>query len=140
MSRVPPMICFRMRVRKTKAVAQTMAAPLQSDGPPQHGRGVKGQFVYWITQSAPTPEVVQQLALRRPAEFSHEEFSSLVVEAHTKCDVEVLETACFKEPDGNGEVHNNLLVRARLQYRWKKVAEKLREERVHVDFSTHVRT
>ena len=96
MSRVPPMICFHIRVRTTKAVAQEMAVPLQSDGPPQHGRGVKGQFVYWITQSAPTLEVVQQLGLRHVSVFSHEELSSLVVEAHTKCDVEVLETACFK--------------------------------------------
>ena len=51
-----------------------------------------------------------------------------------------METVCFREPHANGEVHNNLLVRARRQYRWKKVADLLRGLRVHVDFSTHIRT
>ena len=89
----------------------------QASGPVHCGRDVKGQFVYWIAQSAPTPDVVERLALRLPSEFTRAEFSSLVVDAHAACGEEVIETACFKEPHANGEVHNNLLVRARRQYR-----------------------
>ena len=109
-------------------------------GPHQHGRGVQGQYVYWITQSHPTADVVERLGLRAPAEFSRTEFRELVAECHQAAFVELVETVCFREPHANGEVHNNLLVRARRQYKWKLVAQKLRDKSVHVDFSTHVRT
>ena len=113
----------------------------QASGPVQHGRGVKGQFVYRITQSVPTLEVVERLGLRLPAEFTRAAFSTLVVDAHAACGEEVLETACFEEPHANEEVHNNnLLVRARRHHRWKKVAKRLRGLRVHVNCSTNVRT
>ena len=74
--------------------------------------------------------------MRLTAEFTRAEFSTLVVDASAACGEEVLGMACFKEPHANGEVHNNLLVRARRQYRWKKVPKHLRGLRVRVDFST----
>ena len=89
----------------------------QASGPLRHGRGGKDQYVYWITQSAPTLEVVERLGLRLPSEFTRVEFRILVVDAHVACGEEVVETACFKEPHANAEAHNNLLVRARRQYR-----------------------
>ena len=55
----------------------------------QHGRGVKGHFVYWITQSAPTPDV-EQLEVRSPSEFTRAKFRSLVVEAHAGCGEDVV--------------------------------------------------
>ena len=118
----------------------SMADFSQSSGPLQRGRNVKGHVVYWITQSAPTPEVAERLALRLPSEFSRAEFRALVVGAHTACGEDIVETACFKEPHASGVVHNNVLVRASRQYRWKKIAEHLRGLRVHVDFGTNVRT
>ena len=51
-------------------------------GPRQVGRGVKGEYVYWITMSHPSDEVVQRLGLKVPSEFSREEFSELIVKAH----------------------------------------------------------
>ena len=43
------------------------AHALVPDGPAQRGRGIHGQYVYWITMSHPRPETVQQLSLRTPA-------------------------------------------------------------------------
>ena len=40
------------------------AHDLVPDGPAQRGRGIHGQYVYWITMSHPRPETVQQLSLR----------------------------------------------------------------------------
>ena len=57
----------------------------QASSPVQHGRGMKGQFVYWITQSAPTPEAVERLGLRLSSEFTRAEFRSLAVDAHAAC-------------------------------------------------------
>ena len=36
-----------------------MAALPELSGPPQTGRGVKGQYVYWVTMSHPRPETVE---------------------------------------------------------------------------------
>ena len=46
-------------------------------GPPQRGRGVKGQYVYWVAMPHPTPETVQRLGLHVPGDFSREEFEEL---------------------------------------------------------------
>ena len=40
------------------------AHALVPDGPAQRGRGIHGQYVYWMTMSHPRPETVQQLSLR----------------------------------------------------------------------------
>ena len=42
-------------------MAETPGVP---SGPPQTGRGVHGQYVYWITMSHPKPETVQELGLK----------------------------------------------------------------------------
>jgi hypothetical protein len=57
-------------------------APLESDGPEQHGRSSKGQYVYWITMAHPLPETVAAHNLLTPAEFTRTTFRELVVEAH----------------------------------------------------------
>ena len=36
-----------------------MAALPELSGPPQTGRGVKGQYVYWVTMSHPRAETVE---------------------------------------------------------------------------------
>ncbi len=122
-----------------------MAAPaapnLELRGPSQAGRGVQGQYVYWIVMPHLTPETLALTQVKTPAEFTHDSFRELVVEAHTACDITVEETACFLEPHANGLPHFNLLARALTQYRWKKVAEYLlKEHRVHVSFGENVRT
>ena len=89
--------------------------PLQSTGPVQFGRGVHGQYVYWITQPDLTPEISGQLQLKTPTDLDREQFRQIVVAAHATEGVEILETVCFREPHANGKPHNNLLVRARAQ-------------------------
>ena len=48
-------------------------------GPVQIGRGCNGQYVYWIVMVQPTPEVLQRLGLKKPEEYSREEFGKLMV-------------------------------------------------------------
>lgn len=114
---------------------------VSSSGPPQSGRGCKGQYVYWITQSHPKPETVERLGLKTPSDFTRQEWNDLVVKVHTASGVTLEETATFREPHENGLPHNNSLVRCLVQYKWKKVAEVFRQEhKVHVDFATHIKT
>lgn len=71
-------------------------------GTPQRGRGVQGQYVYWITMARPKQETLDRLGLKAPENYTREEFSQLVVKAHRECEVEVIETSCFLEPHTNG--------------------------------------
>ena len=114
---------------------------LQSSGPPQRGRGVPGQYVYAIIMPQPTREVLERTGVRQPRDFHHTSFRELVVQCLAECDVEVIETACFREPHANGDPHWNLLVRAGQQWRWKRCAERLLQvHRVHVNFAENIRT
>ena len=61
---------------------------LVATGPPQTGRGVKGQCVYWTCMSHPKPETVTRLGLRIPADFvTGEDFSNLLVQVHEECGI-----------------------------------------------------
>ena len=89
----------------------------------------------------PTAEVIDRLGLRRPGEFSREEFGKFMVRAHKECDITVVETACFMEPHASGLPHHNCLARASTQYKWKAVAEKLfYKYKVSVNFGSNIRT
>ncbi|CAK0903598.1 unnamed protein product [Prorocentrum cordatum] len=114
---------------------------VSSIGPPQQGRGAKGQYVYWITQAHPKPETVERLGLKTPSDFTREEFNAMVVQVHTASGVTLEETATFREPHENGLPHNSCLVRSLAQYKWKKVAGVFRQShKAHVDFATHIKT
>jgi hypothetical protein len=118
-----------------------MADVLALEGPLQRGRGFQGKYVYWICMPFPKPETVAQTGVQTPADYDRTSFRVLVVEAHAFCGVEVLETACFLEPHANGDPHFNLLVRAKKQYRWKNVAERLlNHHRIHVGFGCNIKT
>ena len=71
-------------------------------GPNQAGRGVHGQYVYWIVMVQPTPEVIQSHNLKRPEDFTRETFRKLIVKAHKENGVTIAETVCFLEPHANG--------------------------------------
>ena len=110
-------------------------------GPSQRGRGVHGQYVYWICMQHPKPETVQRTGVKTPADFDRTSFREMLVQSHQECGIEIEETACFKEPNENGLFHLNLLVRSRNQFRWRAVAENtLRAHKVHVGFGQNVRT
>ena len=110
-------------------------------GPFQHGRGVHGQYVYAIIFPQPTAEVLANQGVKQPSDFDGRTFRELVVKCHAECDETLVETAFFKEPHANGTFHLNLLLRATSQYRWKKVADRLREHyKVHVNFGQNIRT
>ena len=72
-----------------------MAVPqaLQLEGPPQAGRGVQGQYVYWICMPCPRPETVEATDVQTPADLDRNSFRELVTEGHTTCGVELVETA-----------------------------------------------
>ena len=59
------------------------ALPILPDptGPDQRGRGVRGQYVYWITMVQPEVSTIEAYSLKVPADFSRETFLELVVEA-----------------------------------------------------------
>ena len=110
-------------------------------GPKQIGRGVKGQYVYWIVMSHPGDEAVERLGLKVPSEFSREEFSQLVVQAHAEVNVEIVETACFYETHSSGLRHHNCLVRGKAQFKWLRAATRLRSEHnVCVSHGANIKT
>lgn len=123
-------------------MAAALAAPvLPLSGPPQRGAGVHGQYVYALIMSQPTPEVLTQSGVKQPSDFDRTTFREMVVKCLAEVDVEVIETACFREPHANGNPHFNLLVRGGRQWRWKKAAERLLGTyRVHVSFAENIRT
>ena len=115
--------------------------PLQADGPFQNGRGVRGQYVYWITMPMPKPETVATHGVKTPAEYSREQFIELGVAVHAACGHDVLEAACFQEPHADGQPHLNLLVRCSKQFRWLAVGKRyLEEHKVHVNFAPNIKT
>ena len=110
-------------------------------GPRQTGRGCNGQYVYWIAMVQPTPAVIASHRLKRPEDYTREEFGKLMVKAHRECGVTVVETACFMEPHASGLMHHNCLARAECQYRWKQTAETLFQKyRVSVSFGSNIRS
>jgi hypothetical protein len=125
-----------------EVAAPEVAAPdvVVANGPAQHGRGQPGQYVYLIVFSHPTPDAIQRLGLKTPAEFTKPQFRQLALECHEAHGVELVETAGFVEPRADGLPHLNLLVRAQAQYRWKKPAEEFRKRGVHVDFAPNIKT
>ena len=110
-------------------------------GPPQRGRGVHGQYVYWICMQHPKPETVQRTGVKTPADFDRITFRDMLVQSHQECGIEIEETTCFKEPNENGLFHLNLLARSRSQFKWLAVARNiLTKHRVHVMFVLCVQT
>ena len=110
-------------------------------GPQRTGRGYNGQYVYWVVMVQPTAAIIASHGLKRPEDFTREEFGKLMVKAHRECGVTVVETACFMEPHASGLMHHNCLVRADCQYRWKQTAEKLFQKyKVSVSYGSNIRT
>ena len=42
----------------------------EPSGPPQSGRGVKGQYVYWVCMAHPKPETVESLGVKVPGDYT----------------------------------------------------------------------
>ena len=61
-------------------------------------------------------EAVERLGLKVPFEFNREEFSELIVKAHSEVNLEIVETACFFETHSSALRHHNCLVRAKTQF------------------------
>ena len=102
-----------------------MALPLS--GPAQRGRGVPGQYVYWICMAHPTPETLAKKAdIKTPADFSRESFTELVVKVHTESGDTVEEASCFLEPHANGQPHLNDCG-ARADTNWSSLHRRSRE-------------
>ena len=94
------------------------------EGPPRGGQGSNGQYVYWICMAYASDQTIARGA-KTPADFDRKTFCETVVQGHKDCKVEIVETVCFREPHADGRPHLNLLVRAKSQYRWLKVAKRL---------------
>ena len=94
-----------------------MAQNEGAEGPQQRGRGVPGQYVYWITFANPSPESMERLGLQPPSNFTRESFGDLVVKAHRDKGMLPIETACFLEQHANGQVHHNCLIRCQFDLR-----------------------
>ena len=96
-------------------------------GPPQSGRGVHGQYVYWIAMPAPSPEAISNSRLRSTEGMGREHFEETIRKAHVDSGVDVLETSTFIGPHADVKPHLNCLLRAQKQVRWKQRAETLFE-------------
>ena len=142
---VPSVACVSVNSPKRFAEIMAQGPPAAAEGeptgPPQQGRGVRGQYVYWIVFSHPKPETVERLGIKVPTDFDRKTFSQLVVAAHQECGISIVETASFQEPHANGLIHHNCLVRALKQYRWAPIAALLRaEHKVCVAFGSNIKT
>ena len=69
----------------------------ESDGPNQIGRGLRGQYVYWICMVHPKPATVARHSVRLPGSLTRAEFRQVVIEAHMARTVEVVETAMARK-------------------------------------------
>ena len=78
-------------------------------GPSQRGRGVHGQYVYWICMQHPKSETIQRTGVKTLVDFVRITSREMLVKSHRECGIEIEETACFKEPNENGLFHLNLL-------------------------------
>lgn len=115
------------------------------DGPVQQGRGVHGQYVYWVTQTHPSDG--NPFGLRLPSDFaSRQDFCETIVKAHNDfftaagIDNAIVEAAVFKEPHASGLPHNNILLRARKQFRWKNVADSIRQTlKVNLNYAKNIK-
>ena len=56
------------------AAASALPPYLTSTGPVQTGRGVKGQYVYWITMPMPSEAMIADHDLKKPSDFTRMEF------------------------------------------------------------------
>jgi hypothetical protein len=111
-------------------------------GPAQRGRGVQGQYVYWVVQVYPKPETIARLGLKTPDDFDREAFRELIVKVHEECfsGLKVFETKSFREPHENGQPHNNLLMRCNKPHRWLGPGKKLlADHKVLVSYAPHIR-
>ena len=109
------------------------------DGPPQGGQGVNGQYVYWISFAFPAEQTVAQNGIKTPADFSRQSSREVAAEAYQVCNIELVETVCCQEQHADGRPHLDLLVRAKTQHRWLKVAQRLlRHQKVFVSFGQNV--
>ena len=89
----------------------------------------------------PLPETIAAHGVKTPEDFDRSSFTTIVVEAHAACVVELLETACFLEPHASGKPHLNILVRVKRPYRWLKVAQRLlQHHQVHAGFGENIRS
>ena len=51
-----PQLCSVLGSLIKMAVVANADGQVKPTGPHQHGRGVNGQYVYWIINAAPSPE------------------------------------------------------------------------------------
>ena len=65
------------------------AANIESSGPLQRGRGVKGQYVYCITMPNPLPEIVASRGVKTPMDYTWKQFIELGVQVHTECEFDL---------------------------------------------------
>ena len=70
-----------MAAAATAAATAAAATPPEgtTTGPLQKGRGVQGQYVYWITMARPKPETVAKLGICVPTNFDRGRFSEIMV-------------------------------------------------------------
>ena len=115
-------------------------------GPPQHGRGAKGQYVYPITLAHLT-ETGRALGLTGPEAFSRVSFGEMIREAYENADYgtskkPVLEElAVFLEPHEDGSPHFAALVRSADRHKWRPLGEWLRAKKnVSVDFGANIKS
>ena len=86
-------------------LAEPLPPDLQAKGPAQEGRGVHGQYVYWICMAMPRQETILARGIKRPTDFDRDSFRELIVQTYTEEGLVVIETACFLEPHADGEPH-----------------------------------
>ena len=110
----------------TMADQVTVPAPaVQPAGPLQRGRGVQGHYVYWITMPNPLPETVASCGVRRPSEYTRQEFTALGVAVHAACGMELLEigspppSARLPRAPGAAQTYKNQDFRSSVPTPWR---------------------
>ena len=94
------------------SVEEARAATMLATGPFQQRRGMKGQYVYWITMPYPKAETIIEHGVKTPEDYDCGGFIQLGLAVHNSCGIGLEEALCFRKPHADGKPHLNLLVRA----------------------------
>ena len=112
-----------------------------ADGPQGvRGRGMPGKYVYSYTFTHPGPKSIAR-GLCSPSEISKDETMARVQKAYKACDIDLQETAVFREPHKNGLPHDAVLCPSQVRHKWLPICTYAHKTwNMRIGASTHIKT
>ena len=110
------------------------------DGPSVFGRGVNGKFVYSYSFAHPGQKSIDR-GLCSPSDLSKQETMERVQKAYEACNVDLQETAAFREPHKNDLPHDAVLCRSSARHKWLPICTYMYDTwKMRMGASKHIKT